>query len=236
MKNKFTCYFQSDNSRKRDLWIQNILSNIPSDLKILDVGAGECQYKKYCTQLNYTSQDFCEYNGQGNKRGLQTGVWNTNQIDIISDITHIPVQDSSFDIILCSEVLEHVPDPIKAFKEMDRILRPGGYIILTAPFCSLTHFAPYHFMDGFDRYFYEHIFAQNYRIEKLDSNGNFFDYLAQEVSRIPMVVKSYSSGKISFMDNLLLSVLHKRLKKWSTTTKGSENLLCFGYMCLAQKL
>jgi len=64
-------------------------------------------------------------------------------VDVISDITSIPLPDASFDACLCTEVLEHLPHPIEALRELARLLRPGGRLILTAPFCSLTHFSPH---------------------------------------------------------------------------------------------
>ena len=48
-----------------------------------------------------------------------------------------------------------LPEPVKAIKEFARLLKSSGHIIITAPFCSLTHFALYHFHTGFNRYFYE---------------------------------------------------------------------------------
>jgi 2-polyprenyl-3-methyl-5-hydroxy-6-metoxy-1,4-benzoquinol methylase len=47
---------------------------------------------------------------------------------------------------MCVEVFEHLPEPIKAVEEFARLFKPGGYLILTAPFCSLTHFAPLSFL------------------------------------------------------------------------------------------
>jgi ubiquinone/menaquinone biosynthesis C-methylase UbiE len=128
------------------------LKKIPAGYKILDAGAGECQFKKYCTHLNYVSQDFAQYNGDGNV-GLQMGSWDNTQLDIVSDITSIPVADGSFDAVMCTEVLEHVPDPVAALKEMNRTLRSGGYLMITVPFASLTHFAPYHFASGLNKFF-----------------------------------------------------------------------------------
>lgn len=75
---------------------------------------------------------------------------------LVSDITMIPAPDASFDAILCSEVLEHVPEPTHALDEFVRLLKPGGTLILTAPFASLVHMAPYHYCSGFSRYWYEH--------------------------------------------------------------------------------
>jgi len=49
------------------------------------------------------------------------------------DITDIPRPDGTFDIVLCSHVLEHVPDDRKAMREIFRVLKPGGFAILLVP-------------------------------------------------------------------------------------------------------
>jgi SAM-dependent methyltransferase len=49
------------------------------------------------------------------------------------DVTSIPFPDARFDLIICSHVLEHVPDDRKAMSEMHRVLAPGGSAILMVP-------------------------------------------------------------------------------------------------------
>ena len=49
------------------------------------------------------------------------------------DATRLPFADASFDRIIASEVLEHVPDDSAAFRELARVLRPGGTIAVTVP-------------------------------------------------------------------------------------------------------
>ena len=50
------------------------------------------------------------------------------------DIMSMPFADSSFDVVLCSHVLEHIPDDIKAMKEILRVLKPNGWALLQVPF------------------------------------------------------------------------------------------------------
>ena len=49
------------------------------------------------------------------------------------DIHEIPFDESSFDVIFCNHVLEHVDDDIKAMSEINRVLKPGGWAILQIP-------------------------------------------------------------------------------------------------------
>ena len=76
--------------------------------------------------------------------GLQSKKCDTTRIDLVSDITAISAPDASFDATLCSELLEHVPEPTPALDEFARLLKPGSFLILTAPFASNEHMAPYH--------------------------------------------------------------------------------------------
>lgn len=145
-------FYKNINDENRQVWLKKTLAGLPAGLRILDAGAGELRNRPLCEKLVYVSQDFCQYEGMGDSRGLQTGAWDNSGIDLVSDITAIPEPDAAFDAILCSEVLEHVPDPTKALDEFARLLKPGGTLILTAPFASLVHFAPYHYCTGFSRY------------------------------------------------------------------------------------
>jgi SAM-dependent methyltransferase len=54
-----------------------------------------------------------------------------------------PIADGSVDFILCTETLEHVPDPRKILSEAARCLRPGGQILLTTPFSARWHYIPH---------------------------------------------------------------------------------------------
>ena len=56
--------------------------------------------------------------------------------DLRLDITHMDLPDDSLDLILCSHVLEHVPDDRAAISELHRVLRPGGSALVLTPYRS----------------------------------------------------------------------------------------------------
>ena len=59
--------------------------------------------------------------------------------DIVGDIHHMPFADNSLDAVICESVLEHVEDPIRAARELYRVLKPGGYCFVYVPFLYYYH-------------------------------------------------------------------------------------------------
>lgn len=53
--------------------------------------------------------------------------------DVKMDIHEIPFEDHSFDVIFCNHVMEHVADDLKCMREIQRVLRPGGFAIMQVP-------------------------------------------------------------------------------------------------------
>ncbi len=224
------------NAATRDAWVAQALSELPAGVRLLDAGAGECQYKKHCGHLEYVAQDNAIYDGKGDS-GLQTGSWDFSQIDIVCDITNIPEPDASFDAVLCTEVLEHLPDPVRALDEMARLLRPGGMFIITAPFWSLTHFAPYHYATGFNRYFYEfHLERLGFDIVELSPNGNFFECVGQELRRVPEMAQHFARGeKPTRLENHALQIVLAMVERMSACDTGSPEMLHFDWQVRAVK-
>jgi SAM-dependent methyltransferase len=54
-----------------------------------------------------------------------------------------PIDDASVDFVLCTETLEHIPEPVMVLDEARRCLKNGGTLLLTVPFAARWHFIPY---------------------------------------------------------------------------------------------
>jgi SAM-dependent methyltransferase len=224
------------NQAAREEWLERTLRRIPAGGRILDAGAGERQYERFCRHLVYVAQDFSGYDGEGDGKGLHPGEWDRSRLDIVCDIVAVPEPDASFDAVLCVEVLEHLPDPLPAIREMARLLRPGGHLVLTAPFCSLTHFSPFHFTTGFNRYYFErHLPECGFSIAEIEPNGNYFEFAAQELRRVPEVARKYGGGGPTIPERIAARLLLRMLARFSAAGDGSRELACFGYHVLARK-
>jgi len=99
------------------------------DGKLLDVGCGNQQYRKFLRCDQYF--------------GIDSSV--EKRPTVVADVTQIPFQDRAFDSALCTEVLEHLPEPGRCLDEIRRVVKPGGMVLFTVPMTVHTHSEPYDF-------------------------------------------------------------------------------------------
>lgn len=103
---------------------------------VLDIGAGTQVVQKYLAAgCRYVSLDY-----------YQTAVaWYHTRPHIYGDGQRLPIQSGSVDTVLLLDVLEHLPQPETCVAEIQRVLRPGGKLVLQVPFLYPLHDAPYDF-------------------------------------------------------------------------------------------
>lgn len=99
---------------------------------ILDVGCGTKPYKSLFREAKYVG---LEYDSERSR--------NSSKADFFYKNNSFPFSDGEFDLVICNQVLEHVFEPELFLKEVNRVLKKGGKIILTVPFCWDEHEQPY---------------------------------------------------------------------------------------------
>ncbi|MBI3321371.1 MAG: class I SAM-dependent methyltransferase [Candidatus Omnitrophica bacterium] len=70
---------------------------------------------------------------------------NGSRADVLATIMQLPLRSQSVDTVLLTEVLEHLPEPVAALRELHRLLKPGGVLLLTAPMIYNLHGSPQDF-------------------------------------------------------------------------------------------
>jgi SAM-dependent methyltransferase len=101
-------------------WLATEAERARSELgpyRLLDVGCGEMPYLALFERH------------AGEIVGLDT--WENPRASLRGPIEAIPAPDASFDVVLCAQVLEHVDDPAQGVRELARVTRPGGRVLLS---------------------------------------------------------------------------------------------------------
>lgn len=103
--------------------------------KLLDAGCGEKPYKLLYGNL-VSNEVGCDIEGC---------IHNQKEVDVFASIEKLPFDNETFDTILCTNVMEHIEYDGQAFRELARVLKKNGTLILSVPFLYPVHEAPYDF-------------------------------------------------------------------------------------------
>jgi ubiquinone/menaquinone biosynthesis C-methylase UbiE len=117
-------------------------------------------------------------------------------VDIVADAHNLPFDDNEFEVILCTEVLEHLKSPEIAIKEMKRVLKPSGKLILTTRFIFPLHDVPGDYW-RFTKYGLEHLFA-DWQIEEFKEEATTLETMGVLMQRIAF----QCNFKYRFLENV----------------------------------
>ena len=105
-------------------------------------------------------------------------------VQIIGDAQALGIRDASFDVVLCTEVLEHLPEPQRAIDEVYRVLTPGGQLLLTTRFLFPIHDAPHDYF-RFTKYGLRYL-LRRFEIVELQEETDAVGTLAVLLQRLGM--------------------------------------------------
>ena len=97
-------------------------------VRILDVGCGVKPYYPFFADVA------SEYIG--------VDVVENPAAELLGPVEALPVDDASFDVVLCTQVLEHCDDPAQAVRELRRVVRPGGRVLASTHGVQVYHPSP----------------------------------------------------------------------------------------------
>src|SRR6476660_4442754 len=105
-------------------------------------------------------------------------------VQIIGDAQALGIGNETFDVVLCTEVLEHLPEPQRAIDEIFRVLVPGGQLLLTTRFLFPIHDAPHDYF-RFTKYGLRHL-LRRFEILELQEETDAVGTLAVLLQRLGM--------------------------------------------------
>ncbi len=159
--------------------------------------------------------------------------------------SNLPFADSSFDTVLATEVLEHVPDVERTLAEIHRVLRPGGHLMATVPFVYPVHEAPHDYWRFTHHGLRSLCDRNNFEVVDLVAKGGIGTLVAHVVSNgLPVVLNALGRrigapelGQHRVVRRCLTApqeLLLRRVRP-TTTIEGSAALATLGYCVAARK-
>lgn len=139
---------------------------LPANALVLDLGGTKIA-KRGLFNIEY-------YNLQVLYANLTT----TKQPDVQSDASQLPFSENSFEVVICAELLEHVPNPILVLQEAHRVLKPQGNLLITVPFLYPIHGDPYDYGRYTDFYWRESLSKTGFADIQIEKQGYFWSVLA----------------------------------------------------------
>jgi len=152
--------------------ILNFSNHVGNVSIVIDIGGGNSPYKDIFRCKQYISLDI-------EKRDAK--------LNVLGDICHLPIKNNSVDMIVCTEVIEHVSETLRALRELKRVVKPEGYIIITTPFIIGQHETVdfYRFTSmGLEKLFED----VDLKIIEINKRGGIFSCMGSVLTHIPQTL------------------------------------------------
>jgi SAM-dependent methyltransferase len=191
--------------------VQHLLDHVKGPGVALDLGSGTSPYRTSVESLGFelrtldvTSDTDPDYVGTAESTGLEA---------------------AAFDLVICTQVLEHVADPWAAALEIRRILRPGGRAILTMPHVWFFHPHPHDYWRFTQEGMVRLVEASGMQAEILLAQGGSVLALCQIVNFLLYGIAGRAAAPVYSGLNLLAR----------TDARLSNDLFCLNFACLAHR-
>lgn len=192
-----------------EAFIRRAADTVADGARVLDAGAGHGPYREHFAHVAYESADFEQVPG---KRYTVS--------HHVCDLAEIPVDDDCYDLVVFSQVLEHLPEPATVLTELHRVLKPGGQIWASTPLFFEEHDTPYDFF-RYTQYGLRHLFEKaGFRDIRIDWLEGYLGTLSYEVD---IAARALGSGRWRLARRALWAIsgqLARADLRWKRTDVG----------------
>jgi SAM-dependent methyltransferase len=199
-------------SRRRTyLFLEKHLADVPAGATVLNIGSGggyDELVRKIAGERKFTVKS--------------TDIDPGRKPDIVDDICASGLESASIEWLVMADVLEHVPNPFDAAREIGRILKPGGAALLVVPFFYPIHDRPHDYF-RFTEYGLRLLFA-DLEIADFERRSNWLEALLLGAARI-----AHEPGKTARLAILVVPICALLLPLASLIGRG-PGYITAGYM------
>jgi SAM-dependent methyltransferase len=219
------------NVYKLKRFVTEAAERTPPGARVLDAGAGDGRFTGLFAHTRYVSVDLAV----GDTR------WDFTQLDALCNLTALPFACDQFDVVLCTQVLEHVREPLEVLSNIQRVLRPGGRLYLSVPQSWHQHQKPYDYF-RYTSFGLRHLFERSgLCVASIEPMGGYFWFLSFQLQNLNYWLFSQRPngrawytwplrGALGFMFQLVIPLCLFYLDPLDVVKDET-----FGYLCAAVK-
>ena len=176
---------------------ENAIPLLKPGMKVLDAGSGHLAEQVMREELLAT--------------GISLTTIDMNPgpgVDFTGDVSAMPFEDAAYDVVICTQVMEHVQSPERTCRELVRVLKPGGILFATAPQSAPLHNIPWHYFNP-TKFGWKLLMEQNQmEVVAIKPQGAHFSQLATALHyTVPVIEQSSMPGWLKMPASLLARAL-----------------------------
>lgn len=201
--------------------LEPFLAKYATDKKVLDIGSGGSSYHRFFPNR------------------LSVDIDPARKPDIVADAHSLPFKDGEFEVILSTEMLEHVKDPFRVERELRRVTVKGGMLILSTRFVFPLHDIPHDYW-RFTKYGLKELFKE-WEIVEIKGETKNFSTIGALLQRICFQTKlrfnKLTKFFLFFVAWVLSHIEWLTLKEFGDIKKGvyEKELMPTGYYIVCKK-
>ncbi|MDQ7782423.1 MAG: methyltransferase domain-containing protein [Desulfomonilaceae bacterium] len=148
------------------------------------------------------------------------------------DAAALPFGEGRFHAVICSELLEHVPDPVAVQSEIYRVLRPQGIALMCVPFLNKIHGDPYDYGRYTEFFWSNHLERIGFRDIEIERHGSFWSVLVDMLRDLACTMlgrRGWGLVSLIRLVSFMLFVAKIKALKWDGSTDSKRSLVPEGY-------
>ncbi len=195
---------------------------LPAGARVLDAGAGEAPYRVLFEHCRYVRTDWEQSDHAG-----------AHESDVLAPLHRLPLEDGSFDIVVNTQVLEHVDNPSAVLREFWRVLVPGGELWLTAPFVWELHEEPHDYFRYTSHGLRSLVEGAGFSAVEIEPIGGYFSTVAQLLSHCG---SSTGLDRGGFVGRAVTALMWRAARPLARLDRlDRRRVLPLGYTCRARR-
>lgn len=150
--------------------------------------------------------------------------------DVQAFAESLPFRDAVFDAVICSEMLEHVPDPMAVIKEISRVLKPNGVLLASVPFLNRIHGDPYDYGRYTDSFWKATLERFGFREILIEKQGLFWSVMVDMLREfLYFKARNFKTGFLVSLFGAVVKLAKTTAVKWDFSTAVSNNPVLSSY-------